>query len=195
MGQQFRNPNAKGNMIGIHGPAGNGKTTLIKEGIAKAMNKPFIFISLGGATDSSFLEGHSFTYEGSICGRIASGIIESKCMDPVIFLDELDKVSETPKGEEIINILMHITDATQNNHFTDRFFSGIDFDFSKAIIIFSFNDASKVSRILKDRMKIIKVGGYKIDDKIKIAQKHLLPKLFKSVGIDNIDFFSTKPSI
>ena len=78
MGQKITNPKSKGGVLGIWGPPGNGKTTLIKEGIAKAMNKPFVFISLGGAQDSSFLEGHSFTYEGSICGRIMNGLMESK---------------------------------------------------------------------------------------------------------------------
>ena len=77
-----------GNFIVTH------NTTLIKDGIAKAMNKPFIFISLGGATDASFLEGHSYTYEGSIYGRIVNGLITSKCMNPIIFIDEVDKISQ-----------------------------------------------------------------------------------------------------
>ena len=77
MGQNIRNPKSKGNVLGIWGCPGNGKTTLIKEGISKALNKPFVFISLGGATDASFLEGHSYTYEGSIPGRIAEGIINA----------------------------------------------------------------------------------------------------------------------
>ena len=107
-------------------------------------------------------------------------------MNPIIFFDELDKVSDTPKGEEIINILMHITDATQNSHFNDKYFGNIDFDLSKVIMIFSFNDVNKVSRILRDRMKIIKVKGYKNDDKIQIARNYILPKLFKSIGLTDI---------
>jgi ATP-dependent Lon protease len=107
MAQQIRNPNCQGGVIALWGPPGNGKTSLIKEGIAKAMDKPFIFISLGGAQDSSFLDGHSFTYEGSIYGRIAQALMDAKCMNPIIYFDELDKVSTGPKGEEIINLLIH----------------------------------------------------------------------------------------
>jgi ATP-dependent Lon protease len=134
------------------------------------------------------LNGHNYTYEGSTPGKIVDLLTQTGCMNPIIFFDELDKVSETTKGEEIINILMHLTDSTQNSHFSDRYFTGLDFDLSKAILIFSFNDAQKVSRILKDRMKIIKVDGYKIDDKIEIARRHLIPKLFKSIGLTNVEF-------
>ena len=139
LGELITNPKAIGCAIAIQGPMGTGKTTLVKEGISKILNRPFAFIALGGATDSSFLEGHGYTYEGSTWGKIVQILIDSKCMNPVIYFDELDKVSETPKGDEIINILMHITDSTQNSHFNDKYFGGIDFDLSKAIIIFSFN--------------------------------------------------------
>jgi hypothetical protein len=166
MGQQVRNPNSKGNMLGIWGPPGNGKTTIIKEGIAKAMDKPFIFISLGGATDSSFLEGHSYTYEGSIYGRIADGLITSKCMDPIIYFDELDKISKTPKGDEISNILVHLTDPVQNTHFRDKYFHGIDIDLSKATMIFSFNDPYNVNPILMDRITTVETKYLLLPQKI-----------------------------
>ena len=183
MGQQIRNPNAKGNILGIYGPAGNGKTTIIKEGIAKAMDKPFIFISLGGATDSSFLEGHSYTYEGSIHGRIADGLITSKCMDPIIYFDELDKISKTPKGDEISNILVHLTDPVQNSHFRDKYFHGIDIDLSRATIIFSFNDPYNVNPILMDRITTIETKYLLLPQKIYIAQNHLLPEMLKEMGM------------
>ena len=99
------------------------------------MNKPFVFISLGGATDASYLEGHSYTYEGSIYGRIMRGIIESKCMNPIIYFDELDKLV-IPKGEEIANLLVHLIDPVQNSHFRDKYFHGIDFDLSINFYIF-----------------------------------------------------------
>ena len=137
--QSIVNPSGAGNVIAIQGPPGNGKTSLVKEGICKALGRPFAFIPLGGATDACFLEGHDYTYEGSNWGKIVDVLVNSKCMNPVIYFDELDKVSQTAKGEEITNILMHITDATQNNHFNDKYFSGIDFDLSKALFIFSFN--------------------------------------------------------
>lgn len=183
------NPSEGGNIFALQGPPGVGKTALIQDGISKALDRPFSFVCLGGATDACFLEGHDYTYEGSNHGRIIELLQQAGCMNPVIYFDELDKVSETPKGEEIINILMHITDTTQNSHFNDKYFGGIDFDLSKAIIIFSFNDEHKISKILRDRMKIIRVKGYKMLDKINIAKEYLLPKLIKNVGLDiNIKF-------
>jgi ATP-dependent Lon protease len=195
MGQQVRNPNSKGNMLGIWGPPGNGKTTIIKEGIAKAMDKPFIFISLGGATDSSFLEGHSYTYEGSIYGRIADGLITSKCMDPIIYFDELDKISKTPKGDEISNILVHLTDPVQNTHFRDKYFHGIDIDLSKATMIFSFNDPHNVNPILLDRITMIETKYLLLSQKIYIAQNHLLPNMIKEMGMKPGDIIINNETI
>ena len=186
MAHTITNPVEGGNIFALQGPPGVGKTALIQDGIAKALGRPFSFISLGGATDSSYLEGHDYTWEGSKHGRIVEILQQSKCMNPVIYFDELDKVSDTPKGEEIINILMHLTDQTQNSHFNDKYFSGIDFDLSKAIIIFSFNDEHKVSRILRDRMKIIRVKGYKMTDKVNICKDYIIPKLLKQIGFDDI---------
>lgn len=183
--QTITNPSEGGTIIAIQGPPGVGKTQLIQDGISKALGRPFEFISLGGATDSSFLEGHDYTYEGSRWGKIVDVLMRAKCMNPVIFFDELDKVSETPKGEEIINILTHLTDSTQNHHYHDKYFSGVDFDLSKAIFIFSFNDEWKINRILKDRMYIIRTDGFELKDKVKIAKKHLIPKLINSVGFED----------
>jgi endopeptidase La len=180
------NPSEGGNVFALQGPPGVGKTALIQNGIAKALGRPYAFISLGGATDACFLEGHDYTYEGSNHGRIIELLQKTKCMNPVIYFDELDKVSETAKGEEIINILMHITDSIQNNHFNDKYFGSIDFDLSKAIMIFSFNDENRISHILKDRMKIIKVKGYKMIDKINIAKKFIIPKLITEIGLENV---------
>jgi len=181
------NPTEGGNVFALQGPPGVGKTALIKDGIAKALGRPYAFISLGGATDACFLEGHDYTYEGSNNGRIMEVIQQAGCMNPVIYFDELDKVSETAKGEEIINILMHITDSTQNSHFNDKYFGAIDFDLSKAIIIFSFNNEQKISRILLDRMKIIRVKGYKLIDKLIISKNYLIPSLLKQIGLDDIN--------
>ena len=125
LGQLITNPQAIGSAIAINGPMGTGKTTLVKEGISKILNRPFAFVALGGATDSSFLEGHSYTYEGSMWGKIVQIIIDSKCMNPVIYFDELDKISDTPKGEEIAGILTHLTDTSQNSEFHDKYFSDI----------------------------------------------------------------------
>ena len=182
IGGWISNPNAVGTAIAIQGPMGTGKTTLVKEGISKILNRPFAFIPLGGATDSSYLEGHSYTYEGSIWGKIVDVLIHSKCMNPVFYFDELDKVSNTPKGEEIIGILTHLTDTTQNSQFHDKYFSNLDFDLSKALFIFSYNHEEKVNAILKDRMYRIKTKGYEKKDKKIISGKYLIPKIEKNIN-------------
>jgi len=181
LGQLVTNPKALGTTIAIHGPPGTGKTSLVKEGISKILNRPFAFIALGGATDSSFLEGHSYTYEGSLWGKIVQIIIDSKCMNPVIYFDELDKISDTPKGEEIIGILTHLTDTTQNDKFHDKYFSEVDFDLSKCLFIFSYNDENKVNPILKDRMYRIETKGYSVKQKSVIVKDYLLPKIRQEV--------------
>ncbi len=183
MAQQIRNPESQGSVIGIYGVAGNGKTSLVKEGIAKAMDKPFIFISLGGAQDSSFLDGHSFTYEGSIYGRIAQALIDAKCMNPIIYFDELDKVSETHKGEEIINLLIHLIDPVQNKLFRDKYFYNIDIDLSKVTFIFSFNDCSKINYILRDRITLIETKYLTNEMKLHITNNYLIPSICKDIGI------------
>lgn len=182
LGGWISNPEAVGTSIAIQGPMGTGKTSLIKDGISKILNRPFAFIPLGGATDSSYLEGHSYTYEGSIWGKIVETLISSKCMNPVFYFDELDKVSNTPKGEEIIGILTHLTDTTQNSQFHDKYFSNLDFDLSKALFIFSYNYEEKVNPILKDRMYQIKTKGYDTKDKNIIARDYLISKIEKNIN-------------
>jgi ATP-dependent Lon protease len=181
LGQLLTNPKAIGTAIAIHGPPGTGKTSLVKEGISKILNRPFAFIALGGATDSSFLEGHSYTYEGSTWGKIVQILIDSKCMNPVIYFDELDKISETPRGEEIAGILTHLTDTSQNSQFHDKYFAEINFDLSKCLFIFSYNDESKINPILKDRMYRIKTKGYSGKEKNVIANNYLLPRIREQV--------------
>ena len=181
VGQWITNPNAIGSAIAIKGPMGTGKTTLVKEGISKILGRDFAFIALGGATDSSFLEGHSYTYEGSSWGQIVEILIKSKTMNPVIYFDELDKISDTPKGEEIIGILTHLTDPSQNSQFHDKYFSEIDFDLSKCLFIFSYNDESKINPILKDRMYRIETKGYDSKQKTVISKNYLLPKIMEQV--------------
>ena len=185
LGQLVTNPKAIGTAIAIHGPPGTGKTTLLKEGVSKILNRPFAFIALGGATDSSFLEGHSYTYEGSTWGKIVQILIDSKCMNPVIYFDELDKISDTPRGEEITGILTHLTDTSQNSQFHDKYFAEIDFDLSKCLFIFSYNDESKVNPILKDRMYRIQTKGYNLKQKTVISNDHLLPKIREQVKFNN----------
>lgn len=187
IGTWISNPNAVGNAIAIKGPPGTGKTTLVKEGVSKVLKRPFAFLALGGSTDSSFLEGHGYTYEGSTWGKIVSILIESKCMNPVIYFDELDKVSDTPKGEEIIGILTHLIDTSQNSEFHDKYFSEIKFDLSKCLFIFSYNDESKINPILKDRMYKIETKGYDAKEKAIIARRHLIPAIREQIGFNEGD--------
>jgi len=182
IGQWISNPSAMGTAIAIKGNPGTGKTSLIKEGISKILGREFTFIALGGAGDSSFLEGHSYTYEGSSWGKIVQILIDSKCMNPVIYFDELDKISDTPRGEEIVGILTHLTDTSQNTQFHDKYFSEIDFDLSKCLFIFSYNDESKVNPILRDRMYRIETKGYDAKEKVIIARDYLLPKIREQVN-------------
>tara|TARA_Y100000817_G_scaffold274120_1_gene234202 strand:- start:519 stop:2375 length:1857 start_codon:yes stop_codon:yes gene_type:complete len=195
IGKWIKNPTSQGNVLALQGPMGNGKTTLVKEGIAKAINRPFAFIALGGASDSAFFDGHSYTYEGSHWGRIIDILIESKCMNPIIYFDELDKVSETFKGEEIIHLLTHLTDPSQNSLFQDNYFPGVHIDLSKSLFIFSFNDESKVDRILKDRMYVINTNGFKPEDKISIFNDYLLPELMDTFMFKMEDITFEKEAI
>jgi len=181
--QWISNPKSSGNVIAIQGPPGIGKTSLVKNGISKALDRPFHMIALGGATDSTFLEGHSYTYEGSNWGRIVNILMDSKIMNPVIFFDELDKVSSTKQGEEIIGVLTHLTDQTQNSNFNDKYFSGIDLDLSKCLFVFSYNDESLINPILKDRLVKINLHGFSIDEKLAIAKDYLLKELSNNIGI------------
>ena len=180
--QWISNPSSHGHCIGIQGAPGTGKTSFVKEGISKALGLPFGFISLGGSSDGSFLEGHSIAYEGSTYGKIVEILMKTQCMNPIIFFDELDKVSITKKGEEIIGILTHLTDNSQNNSFTDKYFSEIDLDVSRALFIFSYNDESKINPILKDRLITLHVNGYTDEEKINIAYHSLIPKILCSYG-------------
>lgn len=193
LAQWISNPTSKGHCIGIHGPPGIGKTSLIKNGISKALNLPFAFVPLGGASDASFLDGHAFTYEGSMYGKIAEVLMRTQCMNPVIFFDELDKVSETNKGEEISHVLTHLTDSTQNDKFNDKYFGEIDIDMSKALMVFSYNHDDKLDPILKDRMITIEVKGYDTEDKLKIADDFLIPAILSQYGFQPHDVKFSHP--
>ena len=180
---QWMSGKINGAILGFHGPIGVGKTSFAKKGIAKCLfdnngnSRPFCMFQLGGALDGTILEGHSYTYVGAKPGRLVEFLQESKCMNPIIYFDELDKVSETDKGREIINILIHLTDKSQNSEIQDKYFSGIELDFSKCIIIFSYNDASKVNRILRDRITEIKINPLTKNDKVIITNKFTLKEI------------------
>jgi ATP-dependent Lon protease len=189
--QWISNQKSMGNVIALQGPPGIGKTSLVRNGISKALNRPFHMIALGGATDSTVLEGHGYTYEGSTWGSIANILMESKVMNPIIFFDELDKVSGTKHGEEIIGVLTHLTDQTQNSAFSDKYFSGIDLDLSRCLFVFSYNDESAINPILKDRLIRINLNGFSCEDKISIAKEYILKDLVDNIGMDSKDVVFT----
>ena len=184
----IKNPMGTGNVFGIYGPPGIGKTTIIKDGLSKVLNRPFSFISLGGATDSSFLDGHSYTYEGSQHGKIVQALIQSECLNPIIYFDELDKISSTPKGDEITNILIHLTDSSQNNCFQDKYFTGFNLDLSKVIFVFSFNNIENVDPILRDRLNLIHLSGFTRNEKLQVAKEYLLDSIYANYNMTNISF-------
>lgn len=179
LGQWVCNPTSSGCAIALKGPMGTGKTTLIKDGLSKIIQRPFEFIALGGSSDGAMLEGHSFTYIGSTWGEVVSILLRAGCMNPVIYFDELDKISDSPKGQELAGILTHLTDVAQNDTFKDRYFAGVPLDLSRAVFVFSYNDESKINPILLNRMFKIEVKGYDAQEKARIALDYMLPGLLK----------------
>jgi hypothetical protein len=189
---QWMNGEQNGYCFGFEGSPGIGKTSLAKKGLANCLtddngtSRPFAFIALGGSCNGSTLEGHGYTYVNSTWGRIVDILMETKCMNPIIYVDELDKVSKTENGKEIIGILTHLIDATQNDAFQDKYFSGIDIDLSKVLFIFSYNDPEQIDKILLDRIHRIKFDNLSLDEKIVIVNKYILPEVNKKMGFENI---------
>tara|TARA_Y100000739_G_C20606658_1_gene465962 strand:+ start:375 stop:1541 length:1167 start_codon:yes stop_codon:yes gene_type:complete len=186
--QYYTNPESN-NILGFFGPPGVGKTTLAYI-ISKILKKPLEIINLCGAQDSSYLEGHSFTYEGSKPGKIISTLIKHKTMNPIILFDEVDKISKTEKGYELEKLLINIADNSQNNNFIDKYFMEVTFDLSQIFFIFSYNDRNLIDPILYDRICEIEFKYYNTDDKIELSQNYIIPKLLKnySFKIDDLKF-------
>jgi MoxR-like ATPase len=180
---KIANPTASGLSLLLLGPPGIGKTSLIKNGIAKALEWPFQFISLGGDSDATTYTGHQLVYEGSHSGKIANCLAQAKSMSTILMFDELDKISATPKGEEVQNVLVHLTDPVQNMDFEDKYLSGIPLDLSRAMFVFSGNDQDKIDKILMDRMVVVRLAGYESKDKIAIAEQYLLPTALREVNL------------
>ena len=181
----------KGYCFGFEGSPGVGKTSLAKRGLSnclrddKGVPRPFSFIALGGSCNGSTLEGHNYTYVNSTWGKIVDVLMECKCMNPIIYIDELDKISRTEQGREIIGILTHLIDTTQNDEFQDRYFSGVPIDLSKVLFIFSYNDPSLIDRILLDRIHRIRFDNLSWKDKLVIVNKFMMPELNEKMGFEN----------
>lgn len=186
-----------GMILGLEGPPGNGKTTLIKKGLAnclvddKNLPRPVGFIPLGGSCNASTLVGHGYTYQGSTWGRIVDILMDCKCMNPILLFDELDKVSNSENGKEVSSILIHLTDTSQNEEFYDKYFDGIPLDLSKSLMVFTFNDRNKIDPILLDRMTVIKTEPLRLDDKLIVAKKHLIPEITDMINLTKNDIIIT----
>jgi ATP-dependent Lon protease len=193
--QWIVNPSSVGNVIALQGPMGVGKTSFARNAIAEVLQRPFEFFTLGGASDIANFIGHSYTYEGSMWGRIVDSLMHSKTMNPVMYFDELDKVSTTPQGDEIVSMMIHMTDRSQNTQFHDRYFAGVDFDLSQCLFVFSFNDIDKVHPILRDRMNIINCDGYTEKDKTVILKDYIMPQILERLCFKKEDVILSDSAI
>ena len=189
---QWINGEKSGYCFGFEGPPGVGKTSLAKRGISNCLkdengiSRPFSFIAVGGSANGSTLEGHNYTYVGSTWGKIVDILIDTKCMNPIIFIDELDKISRTEHGKELIGILTHLCDSTQNDSFQDKYFTGIDLDLSKALFIFSYNDPDLIDRILLDRIHRIKFKHLSLQEKLVITNNFIIPEINIKMGLKDV---------
>lgn len=188
--QSYGSHCVSGFSIGLEGPPGTGKTHFARNAIATALNRPLVEIQLGGATDISYLLGIIYPYEGSKEGRLAAGLIEAGVRNPIFYFDEVDKISDTERGHELASVLIHLIDPTSNTSIRDRFFHGIDIDFSECLFIFSYNDPSKVSHILLDRIKTFRIDRPTRDQRCEILYKHIIPRVSQRLGTQTIDMSS-----
>ena len=194
---QWINGKQDGYCFGFEGPPGIGKTSMAKKGLSDCLkdengiSRPFAMIQMGGDANGSSLHGHNYTYVGSTWGSIVQILIDKKCMNPIIFIDEIDKISKTEHGKEIIGILTHLLDPAQNDCFQDKYFSGIDLDLSKALFILSYNDVESIDKILLDRIHRIRFKGLTLEEKIVISNTHILPEVYDKMGLQGMIQFST----
>jgi ATP-dependent Lon protease len=189
---QWINGENTGYCFGFEGCPGVGKTSLAKKGISHCLkdengeSRPFAFIKMGGDSNGSTLHGHNYTYVGSTWGSIVQILMDTQVMNPIIYIDEVDKISKTENGKELIGILTHLLDFTQNDSFQDKYFNGININLSKVLFILSYNDPNSIDRVLLDRIHRIKFNHLSLNDKLTIVKKHLLPEILINMGLDGM---------
>ena len=182
----------KGTILCFYGPPGVGKTSLANS-IAKAIKRKLVRIALGGLEDVNELRGHRRTYIGAMPGRIIQGLIEAKEMNPLIVLDEIDKVGRSYRGDPT-SVLLEILDPEQNHAFRD-YYTNFDVDLSQAIFIATANDISTIPAPLRDRMEFIAISSYTPQEKYEIAKKYLIPQELKKHGLSQNELNISTPAL
>lgn len=182
VGQWVTNGDAKGDVIGIHGPPGNGKTTFAIAGLARALQRPYFVFTLGGATDVSYFTGHSYTYKDAKEGRFVDCLIEAGCMNPLFILDEADKISGSKDGEDILGFLTDLLDPVKRNKLSDQFLD-VEIYLQRAVFVLLYNDPSKLPAPLRSRITEIATDPLGSGTKLGVARLHLLPEVYEAVHL------------
>ena len=183
--KKITNPDSKGHVLALYGSAGVGKTKIIRS-LADALELPFYQINFGGLNDAAVLTGHSETYVGSKPGKVVEILSNSEYMNPIIYMDEIDKIGEH-KSTEIFGVLTHLLDEEQNSSFQDNYLSNINIDLSKVFFVLSFNDITKVDEIVSDRLKVIYINPPSLEEKVIICQDKMIPEILLNVNIKDYD--------